>query len=164
MRRLAIFAISLLAASMLIFLVASALPGDVAQVLLGTDATPEAVAELRQQLGLDRPVVVRYLEWIGGVITGDFGHSYLSNDAVMTLVLPRIGVTAWLALFGMLVAIVVALPAGMWAALKRRHWQGFAINALAQVGMAIPVFWGGILLVLVFACGCTGFPRMGTSR
>lgn len=161
LRRLGVFAVSLLGASVLVFALTSALPGDVAQVLLGTDATPEAVDELRRQLGLDRPIPVRYLEWLGGLVVGDFGRSFLSGDPVLGLLLPRIGVTLWLVTLGILGSLVLALPAGMIAALKRRHWQGFAINALAQVGMAIPVFWGGILLVLVFSVHLRWLPANG---
>ncbi|MEA5051911.1 MAG: ABC transporter permease [Propionicimonas sp.] len=161
-KKLAIFAATLFGASVLIFVVTAALPGDLAQVLLGTDATPEAVAQLRAQLGLDRPLVVRYLDWIGGVLVGDFGMSPIqSNLPVISLIAPRIAVTCWLVLFGILGSVLIALPAGMLAALKRRHWQGFAVNALAQIGMAIPVFWGGILLVFVFAVWLRWLPANG---
>ena len=151
LRRLGIFAVTLLGASILIFALTAALPGDIAQVLLGTDATPEAVAALRAQLGLDRPLPVRYLEWLGGVLTGNFGVSHLSGQPVLSLLAPRLAVTAWLVVLGIIGALLIALPAGMVAALKRRHWHGFTVNGIAQIGMAIPVFFGGILLVLVFA-------------
>ena len=151
LRRLGIFAVTLLGASILIFALTAALPGDIAQVLLGTDATPEAVAALRAQLGLDRPLPVRYLEWLGGVLTGNFGVSHLSGQPVLSLLAPRLAVTAWLVVLGIIGALLIVLPAGMVAALKRRHWQGFTVNGIAQIGMAIPVFFGGILLVLVFA-------------
>ncbi|MFZ0528958.1 MAG: ABC transporter permease [Propionicimonas sp.] len=160
-RRLGVLAISLLGASVLIFLVTEALPGDVAQVLLGTDATPEAVAELRRQLGLDQPLPVQYLSWLAGMLAGDFGRSHLSGVPVLTLLAPRIAVTAWLVLFGMVVSLMIALPAGMIAALRRRSVSGFTISATAQVGMAIPVFWGGILLVLVFAVWLHWLPANG---
>ncbi len=160
-RRLGVFVVSLLGASLLIFLVTHALPGDVAQVLLGTDATPEALAQLRAQLGLDRPLPVQYLEWIGGMLTGDFGHSHLNGQSVLALLVPRIAVTLWLVLFGLVGSLLIALPAGMVAALKRRSWPGFTISAAAQVGMAIPVFWGGILLVLVFSVWLRWLPANG---
>jgi len=160
-RRLGVFAITLLGASLLIFLITKALPGDVAQVLLGTDATPESVAELRRELGLDRPLIVQYLSWLGGILVGDFGHSHLSGQPVLALLAPRIAVTSWLVGFGMIGSLIIALPAGMVAALKRRSWPGFAISAAAQVGMAIPVFWGGILLVLVFAVWLRWLPANG---
>lgn len=160
-RRLGVFAVTLLGASVLIFLITTALPGDVAQVLLGTDATPEAVDALRQQLGLDRPLPVQYLSWLGGMLAGDFGHSHLSGQPVLALLAPRIAVTAWLVIFGMIGSLLIALPAGMIAALKRRSWPGFTISAAAQVGMAVPVFWGGILLVLVFAVWLHWLPANG---
>ncbi|MDR1767916.1 MAG: ABC transporter permease [Propionibacteriaceae bacterium] len=159
--KLAVFALTLLGASALIFLVANALPGDVAQVLLGTDATPSAVAELRHELGLDRPLAVRYLEWLADVLHGDFGTSLLSGDRVTDLMAPRIAVTFWLVGLGMLGSILVALPAGMAAALKRRRWPGFAISAAGQLGMSVPAFWLGILLVMVFAVGLGWLPANG---
>lgn len=160
-KRLGVFAVSLLGASLLIFAITQALPGDVAQVLLGTDATPEAVAQLRAQLGLDRPWLVQYLDWIGGILTGDFGVSHLSGDAVVSLLLPRLAVTMWLVGFAMVGSLLLAVPAGMIAALKRRSWQGIVVSASAQVGMAIPVFWGGILAVVIFAVWLRWLPANG---
>ncbi len=160
-RRTGVFVVSLLGASLLIFLTTNALPGDVAQVLLGTDATPEALAQLRAQLGLDRPLPVQYLSWLGGILVGDFGHSHLNGQPVLTLMAPRIAVTLWLVFFGMVGSVLIAVPAGMVAALKRRSWPGFTISAAAQVGMAVPVFWGGIMLVLVFAVWLHWLPANG---
>lgn len=160
LRRLGIFAVTLLGASILIFAVTAALPGDIAQVLLGTDATPEAVQRLRRELGLDRPLPVRYLEWLGGVLTGNFGVSHLSKQPVLALLGPPLTVTAWLVGLGIVGSLLIALPAGMVAALRRRHWQGFTVNALAQVGMAIPVFFGGILIVLIFAVWLRWLPAV----
>lgn len=160
-RRLGVFAVSLLGASLLIFLITAALPGDVAQVLLGVDATPEALARLRAQLGLDRPLPVQYLSWIGGLLVGNFGTSHLSGLPVLTLLAPRLAVTMWLVLFGMIGSLLIALPAGMVAALKRRSWQGVAVSAAAQLGMAVPVFWGGILAVVVFAVWLRWLPANG---
>ena len=135
-RRLGVFLVTLLGASVLIFLITSALPGDVAQVLLGTDATPEAISALRTQLGLDRPLVVQYADWLGGIVVGDFGTSHLTGQPVLSLLAPRIAVTLWLVLFGLIGSVLIAVPAGMVAALKRRSWPGFAVSAAAQVGMA----------------------------
>ncbi|HAM43905.1 MAG TPA: ABC transporter permease [Propionibacteriaceae bacterium] len=160
-KRLGVFAITLLGASVVVFGITMALPGDVAQVLLGTDATPEALARLRAQLGLDRPWLVQYLDWLGGMLTGDFGVSHLSGDSVLSLLAPRLAVTLWLVGFAMLLSLIIAVPAGMVAALKRRSWQGVSVSAAAQVGMAIPVFWGGILLVMVFAVWLRWLPANG---
>lgn len=160
-KRLGIFAITLLGASVVVFGITMALPGDVAQVLLGTDATPQALAELRARLGLDRPWPVQYLDWMTGMLTGDFGVSHLSGDSVLSLLGPRLAVTLWLVGFAMVLSLLIAVPTGMFAALKRRSWQGVVVNGSAQVGMAIPVFWGGILLVMVFAVWLRWLPANG---
>ena len=159
--RLGIFVLSLAAASVLIFLMTNALPGDVARVLLGEGATPEMLAAKRAELGTDRPLPLQYLEWAGSMLVGDFGRSWLSGQAVTQLMAPKLAVTAWLALFGLLLAAAVALPAGMLAALRRRRWQGFVLSASAQVGMAVPAFWAGILLVLLFSVGLRWLPANG---
>ena len=159
--RLLVFAASLLVASVAIFLVVNALPGDVATAILGFGADPASVAQLRLRLGLDRPLLVRYLSWAGGVLHGDLGRSYLTNEPVSALVAPRIAVTAWLVVISMLLAPVVALPLGMLAAMKRRTWQGVAASALSQVGLSIPAFYAGILLVVVFAVGLHWLPANG---
>lgn len=159
--RLGIFALSLVAASALIFLVTNALPGDVAQVLLGEGATPEQLAAKRAELGTDRPLPLQYLAWVAGMLQGDFGRSWLSGQSVAGLIVPKLAVTAWLALFGLGLAIALALPAGMLAALKRRRWEGFVVSGAAQVGMAIPAFWAGILLVLVFSVALRWLPANG---
>ncbi len=160
-RRLAIFAVSLLGASLLAFAVCSALPGQVAGVLLGDGATPEQVEALTAELGLNRPWVVRYLEWAGGMLHGDFGYSYFTRQSVTELMAPRIAVTWWLVVFALLLSIVIAVPLGMLAAMKRRSWVGFTTSALTQLGMAIPAFWAAIVLVLIFAVGLHWLPANG---
>ncbi|HOB06309.1 MAG TPA: ABC transporter permease [Propionibacteriaceae bacterium] len=159
--RLLLFAASLLGASGIIFLVVNALPGDVAQVILGTGATPEAVAALRQRYGLDRPGIVRYLSWLGGLFTGNLGTSYVTGESVTSQVLPRLGVTTWLVSFAVIVALVVAIPQGMVAAMQRRRWQGALASATSQIGLAIPAFYAGILLVVVFAVKLRWLPANG---
>ena len=159
--RLLVFAASLFVASIAIFLVVNALPGDVATAILGFGADPASVAELRARLGLDRPLLVRYLSWAGGMVSGAMGRSYLTNESVTALVAPRIGVTAWLVLISMLIAPLVALPLGMVAAVKRRSWQGAAASTASQVGLSIPAFYAGILLVIVFAVGLHWLPANG---
>lgn len=159
--RLGIFALSLVLASGVIFVITQALPGDVAAVILGHGATPEQLAAKRAQLGTDRPFVVQYGEWISGVLTGDPGRSWLSGLPVRTLIEPRIGVTASLVVGGLVLAVLIALPLGAVAALRRRQWPGFATSAAAQVGMAIPAFWAGILLVFVFSVTLGWLPANG---
>jgi len=159
--RLAVFAVSLAVASVLIFVVCALLPGDVAQVILGVDATPDQVAALRAQLGLDRPLAVRYLAWVVGMLHGDFGVSAVSGVSVAAQLGTRLPVTLWLVGFGMVVAIVVAIPVGMIAAVRNRKLSGFAASGLSQLGLAVPAFWLGILLVLLFAVRLRWLPANG---
>lgn len=160
-RRLGVFAVSLLVASLLVFLACAWLPGDVAQVILGDNADPAAAEALRHQLGIDRPLLVRYLEWMRGLLVGDFGRSYLSRQWVSLLIQPRLPVTLWLVLLAMLVAVLIAVPAGMIAALRRRHVSGFVVSAASQIGLAVPAFWAGILGVVIFAVKLRWLPAGG---
>ncbi|WP_420177057.1 ABC transporter permease [Luteococcus sp. OSA5] len=159
--RLATFVASLLLASVIIFLLVNLLPGDVATAILGDQADAESLAVLRAELGLDRPLAVRYLEWLGDMITGDFGTSVRTGQSVMALIAPKLGVTLWLVGLGMVLAIGVALPVGMFAALKRRKLSGVVVSALSQLGMAVPAFLAGILLVVVFAVELRWLPANG---
>ncbi|MDO5082548.1 ABC transporter permease [Arachnia propionica] len=160
-RRIIGLVVSLLVASVLIFLATNALPGSVAGILLGTQASPEEVAALETRLGLDRPLVIRYLEWISGVVVGDFGTSMISGQEVMSQILPRLGISVWLIVSGMLIALVVAIPLGTHAALRRRHLSGFLSSMLSQVGLAVPAFWAAMWLVIVFAVHLRWFPAGG---
>lgn len=160
-RRLAVFAVSLLVASALIFAVCQALPGDVAQVMLGQNASPEAVAALRAKLGLDRPLPVRYADWLGGLLTGDLGTSFLSRRPVAEQVAAKLEVTLSLVGGAMLLALLIAVPVGMLAAVRRRHASGLAASVLSQVGLAIPAFWAGIMLTYVFAVQLRWLPANG---
>ena len=160
-RRLGIFALSLLAASVLIFFVTQALPGDVARVMLGDGASPEQLAAKRAELGTDQPLPAQYAAWILGLLTGDLGRSWLSGVPVATMVGQRFAVTAWLTGLGLTFAVLIALPVGAVAALRRRRPLGFVMSAGAQIGMAIPAFWAGILLVLVFAVTLRWLPANG---
>ncbi|MFT3877901.1 MAG: ABC transporter permease [Propioniciclava sp.] len=159
--RLGVFAASLIAASFVIFVITQALPGDVAASILGFGATPEQLAAKRAELGTDRPFLVQYADWAGGVLRGDFGRSWFSGTPVAAMIGPRLEVTASLVTGGLGLALLIALPLGAVAALKRRQWQGVVTSAAAQVGMAIPAFWAGILLVYVFAVTLRWFPANG---
>lgn len=152
---------SLLVASVLIFLATNALPGSVANVLLGTQATAEEIARLEARLGLDRPLVIRYFDWISGVMVGDFGRSPTSGQDVMAQILPKLGISAWLIVSGMVVALLVAIPLGTHAALRRRHVSGFLTSTISQIGLAIPAFWAAMWLVIVFAVNLRWFPAGG---
>ena len=159
--RLSVLVASLAAASLVIFWITQALPGDVARVMLGDGASPEQLAAKRAELGTDRPFQVQYGAWAGGLLHGDFGASWYSTLPVAALIGPRAAVTGWLITGGLLVAIAVALPLGALAALHRRRIAGFAVSASAQVGMAIPAFWAGILLSMLFAVQLRWLPANG---
>ena len=149
--RLSGLLVSLLVASLLIFLATNALPGDIAHVILGTNASPGEVEALRVRLGLDRPLLVRYVEWLTGVLRGDFGTSMITDRSVVSQIAPRLGVSLWLVGLAMALAVLIALPLGAFAAVRRRHASGFAASAIAQIGLSIPAFWAAIWLVVVFA-------------
>ncbi|MBP1785284.1 peptide/nickel transport system permease protein [Micromonospora sp. HB375] len=160
-RRLAILAVSLFAASILVFTMLSLLPGDQAQAMLGVNATPEALEALREQFGTNRPFTERYLDWAGGLIRGDFGISPLSGVSVGSEIGDKLGVTVPLILAGMTLALLIAVPLGILAAVKSRTAIGTALSALSQVGIAVPSFWLGILLITVFAVKLQWLPAGG---
>ena len=159
--RLATLVLSLLVASLAIFVALNALPGDATSAILGTNADPGSVAQLRSRLGLDRPLGQRYLSWLGGLLRGDFGRSLVSGDSVSSLILARLGVTASLVALGTLLSVAIALPLGMYAAVHRRRGRGFVASTLSQLGMAVPAFVAGIVLVLVFAVRLRWLPAGG---
>jgi len=161
LRRLAAFLASLLVASAIVFALLNLLPGDVAGVILGSSATPEAVAELRAHMGLDRPVLVRYLAWLGGLLHGDFGRSAFSQLPIGPMVASKLGVTFSLVIGGMLLAVAVALPLGAFAAVQRRKPSGAAVSVLSQFGMSVPAFLAGIALVTLFAVKLGWLPANG---
>ena len=150
-KRLLVTLATLLAASVVVFAVLEVLPGNAAQVLMGPDADPAAVAAKAAELGLDAPAPARYLQWMGGLLRGDMGLSYAYGTPVAELVAERLQVTAPLALMAMLLACALALGAGLWAAARHGRWSDWALMTLSQAGMAVPGFWLGMLLVLLFA-------------
>jgi len=149
--RLGLLLLSLLAASVLVFAVVNVLPGDPASVVLGTNATPESLLALREQMGLDQPGWERYLAWVGGMLHGDFGTSLLSRSPVAPEILDKLAVSAPLAALASAVALALALPLGVLAGVRYRKLSGSLISALSLGGIAIPGFWFGLLLVTVFA-------------
>lgn len=165
-RRLAIFVLSLLVASLLAFLLLSFLPGDPAQTMLGVNATPEALEALRERLGANRPLLVQYADWVGGLLRGDFGTSPVSGVSVGAEIRQKLSVTLPLVAGGMLVALLISIPLGIVAAVRHRQPLGAVLSGLSQVGIAIPAFWLGILLITLVAVRMRllpagGFPDAG---
>ena len=148
-------------ASVVVFAVLDLLPGNVAQVMLGESATPEAVAALEARLGLDRPAPVRYLDWLRGLVTLDFGTSHAYDSPIVELVAERLAVTLPLALLAMTLTVVLALAAGLYAASRHNRAGDLGVMALSQLGIAVPSFWFGILLVMLFAVRLPWFPSGG---
>lgn len=164
--RLALLVLGLVVASAIIFLSLRVLPGDVAQVIAGANGSPEQVSAIRADLGLDRPPLAQYLDWVGGIVTGDLGTSFLTGTPVVDELAQKAEVTVPLGLMAMFVALAVALPFGVLSALRRGRWDGQAIGFAAQTLAAVPVVWAGMMLVVVFAVvlgwlPAQGFPRAG---
>jgi peptide/nickel transport system permease protein len=162
-KRLAVLAALLFVVSLVVFSVLFVLPGDPAQVILGINATPETITNLRSQLGLDRPFRHQYGSWIGGLLTGHSGRSIHYDVPVMSLIAHRLAVTGPLALMAMIIAAALAIPLGIYAARHQNRPGDLGVMFFTQLGLATPEFWLGILLVLllsikwqIFASG--GFP------
>jgi len=159
--RTGVFLVSLAVSSVLVFAFMAVLPGDPARVALGVNASDQAVAELRQQFGLDRPLPTQYFDWLGGLLHGDLGTSYVSKVAIGPQVFDRLQVTLWLVVAGMIIALVIAVPAGTIMAARHRKVSGLALSAVSQVGVAVPAFLAGILLIVVFAVKLGWLPANG---
>ena len=141
LKRLTSLAVSLLVASLVIFLVVEVAPGDPASYMLGMNAQPDTVAALRAELGLDLPKWQRYLAWLGGMLSGDFGTSYTYRTPVAEMVAERITVSLPLALYALGLSTLIALPAGIFAAARRGRAGDAAVIGATQLGIAIPNFW-----------------------
>lgn len=161
MRRLLVLLATLLVASLAIFVTLEILPGDPALLILGMEAQDDTLAALRAQMGLDRPAPVRYLAWIGGLLTGTSGLSHTYAVPVSELIGERLLVTVPLALLALLVSTLIAVPLGMFAALRRGRLGDYGVMGFSQIGMAIPNFWFGIIAILVFAVALGWFPSTG---
>ena len=160
-KRFATLIATLLCASAVVFAVLDVLPGNAAQVLMGPDAAPEAVAALTTQLGLDQPAWQRYGHWLAGMLTGDLGESYAYGSPVLELVLERLALTVPLALLAMAITTVLALAAGVYAASRHNRLGDMGVMTLAQIGIAIPNFWFAILLILLFSVQLQWFSAGG---
>ena len=159
--RLASLAISLLVASAVIFLVVEVAPGDPAAYMLGLNAQPDTVAALRAELGLDVSRPERYLDWLGGMLTGDFGVSYTYRTPVAQMIADRLWVSLPLALYALTLSTLIAFPAGLLAASRRGKAADIGVTAATQLGVAIPNFWFAMLLVLLFAINLGWFSAGG---
>ena len=160
-KRLITLVATLLGASVVVFLVLEILPGNAAQILMGPDATPDAVQALAEKLGIDRPPVERYFDWLGGMLTGDLGTSYAYSTPVAELVLERLSLTVPLAVMAMVLTSLIALAAGIYAAARHNKLGDVGVMGLSQIGIAIPNFWFAILLILLFSVHLKWFSAGG---
>jgi peptide/nickel transport system permease protein len=151
LKRIAIGLVTLLVASMIVLSVMEILPGDPARLMLGMNATPEALDALREQMGLNAPVVERYISWAGGMLTGDFGRSFTYRAPVIDLIAERAVVSVPLALIALTLSTAIAIPVGIFAAARRGKLGDTVSMGTAQIGVAIPNFWFALLLIYVFA-------------
>ncbi|MEQ1901052.1 MAG: ABC transporter permease [Devosia sp.] len=155
------FAVTFVVAALVIFAALDLLPGDPARFILGINATPETVAALQHQLGLDLPFWQRFLRWLGGMLVGDFGTSYAQNQPVGALIAGRLAVTLPLTFLAMVLSMLIGLPIGILAARRRGSLADTGLMVLAQFGVAVPNFWFGMLLVLLFSVTLHWLPPGG---
>lgn len=147
--------------SILVFSLIHLIPGDPAQVILGQDATPATLHALRVQLGLNEPLVVQYVHWIGNVLQGNFGNSLLDGTPVMKLILQRLPVTLELAIGTFIVSLLIAFPLGILAAVYRGKVGDAVALFSSSIGLSVPPFWLGIILLLAFTVKMHWFPSSG---
>lgn len=159
--RTAVLAASLAVSSILVFGFMAVLPGDPARVALGVNASDQAVASLRTDFGLDRPLVSQYFSWVGGLLRFDLGESYISRAPIGPQVGDRLQVSLWLVVTSMVIALVIAVPIGTLMAVWHRKISGLVLSAASQVGVSIPAFLAGILFITVFAVQLGWLPANG---
>ncbi len=165
-KRLAIGLVTLLLASVVVFAVMEVLPGDPAMLMLGMNASPDALEALRLEMGMHDPLVLRYLSWIGGLAVGDFGRSVTYSSPVIDLIAERAAVSLPLALLSLVLSTAIAIPVGIFAAARRGSVGDLSVMGVTQIGVAVPNFWFALLLVYLFAVWLRlvpagGFPGWG---
>ncbi|WP_127598279.1 ABC transporter permease [Nitratireductor alexandrii] len=162
-KRIAVGLLTLVVASIVVFAVLEIVPGDPAQLMLGMNATEEALAALREQMGLNQPVVTRYLGWVSGLVVGDFGRSFTYSSPVIELVAERAVVSLPLALMALILSTAIAIPVGLFAAARRGKAADTLAMGAAQFGVAVPNFWFALILIYVFAVWLRLVPAGGFS-
>jgi peptide/nickel transport system permease protein len=151
----------LLVSSTLVFFIFQVIPGDEATARLGMNSDPQAAENLRRQLGLDRPLFVQYLDWLGKAVRGDLGKSYVNEQSVTSLVLEKFPATLQIAFMGVFLSLLISVPVGTIAALRRGTWIDQVARMIAMVGYCVPRYWLGVLLILAFAVRIQWLPPAG---
>lgn len=152
----------LLVVAVVVFLLIHLTPGDPASVILGDEASPESVAELRAQLGLDLPLYQQFISWFGGVLTGDLGDSIFMDMSVTEAFFSRVQPTLSLAVLAQIIAVVIALFMGILAARKRGTLADQAVMGISLLGISVPSFLLGLFLILFLPLNCSGSPSLDT--
>jgi peptide/nickel transport system permease protein len=160
-RRIAIAIVTLVLASIVVFAMLEIVPGDPARIMLGMNASAEQVAQLRHQMGLDAPLLLRYLHWTGGLLKLDFGQSYTYSVPVIDLVAERMAVSLPLALIALALSAIIAIPVGLYSASRRGGTGDTIAMGTAQLGVAMPNFWFALLLIYLFAVWLHWVPAGG---
>ncbi len=160
-RRIGSMIPSLLLASVIVFLFIHLIPGDPAQIMLGDQATPEQVRELRETMGLDRPLVVQYGKWLSGVVRGDFGNSVFFHQPVLHVILDRAETSVLIAVFSMLIIILVGVPIGILSAVRFNTRLDQFLSGLSMFFSSVPTFWLGLNLMILFAVTLRWLPTSG---
>lgn len=161
--RLLSIAFTLVLISMITFGVTNILPGDVAMMIMGTQSNPEALAGLRQSLGLNDPLVVQYGRWVVGMFTGDWGNSLIFKVPITELLGQKMRSSALVVVLSMAIALAAAVPLGVWAAVHRNRWQDTVSSSTALLGVSLPDFFWGIMMILLFARGLGWLPSSGVA-
>jgi len=152
---------TLLVASLVVFVLIEVVPGDPASFMLGMNAQPDTIAALRSEVGLDQSKPARYVSWVVGMLKGDFGQSYTYRTPVAGMISDRLWISLPLAIYALVLSIVIAFPAGIWAASRRGGIADTTVMGFTQLGIAIPNFWFAMLLVLFFAIKMRWFSAGG---
>lgn len=160
-KRLGIYIATLFAASIVIFLLLAVVPGDPAEVALGVNATPKALAQTRAEFGLNHPLVYQYWHWLSGLPSGHFGTSYVTRSPIAPQIGSRVQVSLWLIVLSMILAILIALPLGVMSAAKHKKASGTILTGVSVVGIAIPTFILAIILIAIFAVHLRWLPSGG---
>lgn len=163
LRKLLSSILTLVLVSLMILTVFQILPGNPARSILGVEASDEQVARLERELGLDKPLTERYMEWVGGVSRGDFGTSLKYNTKVETLIRDRFPVTLVLTVYALVLTILIGLPLGVWIAASDGKWYASFFATLTQLGISIPAFWVGFFLIRLFSVRLGWFPTFGSN-
>ncbi|BBZ08325.1 peptide ABC transporter permease [Mycolicibacterium doricum] len=160
-RRIAYSLVVLIGVLIVVFAFVQLVPGDPVRIALGTRYTPEAYVALRSASGLDRPLIVQFFSYLGNALTGDLGVSFRNGDPVTATLLDRLPATVSLGLVGIVFALLIAVPAGIWAALREGRVSDAIVRVCSQFGVSVPDFWLGILLIALFSSTLGWLPTSG---